>query len=187
MPSTDPLIVAQRSVDQEARAARKRMTGQRGAVALTGIRVAVAEATFAVDGFTVSPDATSNLRLSFGVVKGLGADAPFTTMGGAFAYAKAKGGKPPYQLPESWVRAKDNINANVPLNEISTLDVIGGNSGSPVVNTKGELVAVAFDANEALLAGNYVYNEKAARAMSVDSRAILEGLRKILQRQRIGR
>jgi hypothetical protein len=177
--STDPLIVAQRSVDQEARAARKRLTGQRGAVALTGIRVAVAEATFAVDGFTVSPDATSNLRLSFGVVKGLGADAPFTTMGGAFAYAKAKGGKPPYQLPESWVRAKDNINPNVPLNEISTLDVIGGNSGSPVVNTKGELVAVAFDANEALLAGNYVYNEKAARAMSVDSRAILEGLRKI--------
>jgi hypothetical protein len=100
-------------------------------------------------------------------------------MGGAFTYAEEKGNKPPYQLPESWLKAKDKINPNIPLNEISTLDVIGGNSGSPVVNTDGELVGVAFDANQALLAGRYVYNEEAARAMSVDSRAILEGLRKI--------
>jgi hypothetical protein len=100
-------------------------------------------------------------------------------MGGAFAYAEEKGNKPPYQLPESWVKAKDKINPNVPLNELSTLDVIGGNSGSPVVNTEGELVGVAFDANKALLAGRYVYDEEGARAMSVDSRAILEGLRKI--------
>jgi hypothetical protein len=100
-------------------------------------------------------------------------------MGGAFAYAEEKGNKPPYQLPESWVKAKGKIGPNVPLNEISTLDVIGGNSGSPVVNTEGELVGVAFDANKALLAGQYVYDEEGARAMSVDSRAILEGLRKI--------
>lgn len=177
--STDPLIGVQRSVDQEARAARKHLADHRGTASLTGIRVAVGEATYAVDGFAVSPDATSNLRLTFGVVKGLDADDPFTTMGGAFKYAKEKGNKPPYQLPGSWIRAKDKINPNIPLNEISTLDVIGGNSGSPVVNTKGELVGVAFDANEALLAGHYVYNEKSARAMSVDSRAILEGLRKI--------
>jgi len=177
--STDPLIVVQRSVDPEARAARDRMTGRRGARALTGIRVAVGEATYAVEGSTVAPDASSNLRLTFGVVKGIGADSPFTTMGGVFAYAAEKGNKPPYQLPESWVQAKDKIDPNIPLNEISTLDVIGGNSGSPVVNAKGELVGVAFDANEALLAGNYVYNDQAARAMSVDSRAILEGLRKI--------
>jgi hypothetical protein len=177
--SSDPLIVVQRSVDQEARAARKRMTGQRGPGALTGIRVAVGEATYAVDGFTVSPDATSNLRLTFGVVKGLDNAAPFTTIGGAFVYAEEKENKPPYQLPASWMKAKDKVDPKIPLNEISTLDVIGGNSGSPVVNTKGELVGVAFDANEALLAGHYVYNEKSARAMSVDSRAILEGLRKI--------
>jgi hypothetical protein len=177
--STDPLIIAQRSVDQEARSARRRMTGRRRALDLTGIRVAVGEATYAADGFSVSPDATSNLRLTFGVVKGLGTDVPFTTMGGAFAYAKEKGNKPPYQLPESWVKAKDKINPSIPLNEISTLDVIGGNSGSPVVNTDGELIGVAFDANKALLAGRYVYDEDGARALSVDSRAILEGLRKI--------
>jgi len=177
--STDPLIIAQRSVDQEARAARRRMTGQRGARELTGVRVAVGQATYAADGFRVSPDASSNLRLTFGVVKGVGADIPFTTMGGVFAYAEGKGNKPPYRLPESWVKAKDKINPNIPLNEISTLDVIGGNSGSPVVNTEGELVGVAFDANKALLAGRYVYDDEGARAMSVDSRAILEGLRKI--------
>jgi Peptidase S46 len=177
--STDPLIRVQRSVDPEARSARNRMTGRRGAGDLTGIRVAVGEATFAADGFAVSPDATSSLRLTFGIVKGVGADAAFTTMGGAFAYAEEKENKPPYQLPESWAKAKSKINPNVPLNEISTLDVIGGNSGSPVVNTEGELVGVAFDANKALLAGRYVYDGEGARAMSVDSRAILEGLRKI--------
>jgi hypothetical protein len=177
--STDPLIIAQRSVDPEARSARERMTGRRGSRELTGIRVAVGEATYAVDGSTVAPDATSNLRLTFGVVKGVGSATPFTTMGGVFAYASEKGNKPPYQLPQSWVKAKAKIDPNVPLNEISTLDVIGGNSGSPVVNAKGELVGVAFDANEALLAGRYVYNDQSARAMSVDSRAILEGLRKI--------
>jgi hypothetical protein len=177
--STDPLIVLQRAVDQDARAARKRMTGQRGARDLIGIRIAVAQAEYAVDGYNVSPDASSNLRLTFGVVKRLGADVPFTTMGGAFAYAEKKGNKPPYQLPESWLKAKDKINPDIPLNEISTLDVIGGNSGSPVVNTAGELVGVAFDANEALLAGRYIYDTEGARAMSVDSRAILEGLRKI--------
>jgi hypothetical protein len=177
--SSDPLILLQRAVDPEARHARKRMSGRHGAADLTGIRVSIGEATYAADGFGIAPDASSNLRLSFGVVKGLGANTPFTTMGGAFTYAEEKGNKPPYQLPESWLRAKDKINPNIPLNEISTLDVIGGNSGSPVVNTEGELVGVAFDANQALLAGRYVYDEEAARAMSVDSRAILEGLRKI--------
>ena len=177
--STDPLIVLQRSVDPETRAARQHMTGRRGASELTGIRVAVGEATYAANGFTVSPDATSNLRLTYGVVKGIGGKTPFTTMGETFAYAQEKGNKPPYQLPESWLKAKDKINPGIPLNEISTLDVIGGNSGSPIVNTAGELVGVAFDANKALLAGRYVYDEEGARAMSVDSRAILEGLRKI--------
>ena len=177
--SADPLIVVQRSVDPEARSARERMAGRRGSRDLTGLRVAVGEATYAVDGSAVAPDATSSLRLTFGVVKGVGSGMPFTTMGGVFAYAAEKGNKPPYQLPQSWVKAKAKIDPNVPLNEISTLDVIGGNSGSPVVNAKGELVGVAFDANEALLAGRYVYNDRAARAMSVDSRAILEGLRKI--------
>ena len=177
--STDPLILAQRSVDQEARSAKKRMAGRHGALDLTGIRVAVGEATYAANGLAMSPDATSSLRLTYGVVKGVGADVPFTTMGDAFAYAEEKGNKPPYQLPETWVKAKGKISQNVPLNEISTLDVIGGNSGSPVVNTEGELIGVAFDANKALLAGRYVYDEEGARAMSVDSRAILEGLRKI--------
>jgi hypothetical protein len=177
--STDPLIVLQRAVDQDARDARKRSTGEHNWRDLTAIRVAVAQAMYAVDGFKVSPDASSNLRLTFGTVKRLGSDVPFTTMGGAFAYAEKKGNKPPYQLPDSWLQAKDKINPDIPLNEISTLDVIGGNSGSPVVNTAGELVGVAFDANEALLAGRYVYDTEGARAMSVDSRAILEGLRKI--------
>jgi hypothetical protein len=177
--SSDPLIVLERAVDPEARAARKRMTGRRGMRELMGIRVGIGEATYAANKGKTAPDATGNLRLTYGVVKGVGADAPFTTMGGTFVYAEEKGGRPPYQLPESWLKAKDKINPDLPLNEVSTIDVIGGNSGSPLVNTEGELVGVVFDANKALLAGQYVYSDEAARAMSVDSRAIIEALRKI--------
>jgi hypothetical protein len=132
---------------------------------------------------TTPPDATGNLRLSYGVIKGInntGKSVPaFTNMGEGFAYAQKNGNKPPYQLPDNWWKAKDKINLETPLNEISSVDVIGGNSGSPLVDTKGEIVGVIFDANLPLLAGRFVYQDETARAISVDSRAIIEALRKV--------
>jgi hypothetical protein len=177
--STDPFIVLQRAIDADARALRKRAVGHRADADLISIRVAVGEATFATTGTTRAPDATGNLRLSFGVIKGSNQLPPFTSMGAAFTYADVKGNKSPYELPESWTRSRSRINPETPLNFVSTVDVIGGNSGSPLVNTSGDLVGVVFDANQAMLAGQYVYQDSEARAIIVDSRAILEALQNI--------
>ena len=122
-------------------------------------------------------------RLAFGVVKGYEEDAtqipPWTTMGGAFDLETAHEAKEPWKLPETWHKAKDQIEKSTPLNFVSTADIIGGNSGSPVINRAGELVAVIFDSNLQGLTASYFYEDKVARAVSVHSSAIPEALRKI--------
>jgi hypothetical protein len=177
--STDPLIALVRSIDPELRAVTKRATGRRNDMELTGLRGAVGEASFAVTGGAKTPDATGNLRLSFGVVKKSGGESAFTNIGGAYSYAESKSNEPPYRLPDSWRKPVGRVDLTKPLNLACTADVIGGNSGSPLVDKKGELVGVVFDANQAMLAGKYVYEEKGARAMAVDVRGILEALRNI--------
>jgi hypothetical protein len=107
--------------------------------------------------------------------------APFTTIGGAFDRAKKMGDKDPFRLPKRWLDARQagKLNLNTPLNFASTPDIIGGNSGSPVVNTAAEVVGIIFDGNMQSLPWRYVYDDAIGRAVSVDSRGILEALRRI--------
>jgi hypothetical protein len=180
--STDPLVVIMRDIDPEARQLRKRYDDEVDSVVRTnGGRVA--KARFAKSGFNEPPDATFTLRLSYGAVKGYtekGKPIPyFTTMGGAFQHAAAHGNKDPFQLPESWMKAKPKIKASTPLNFVHTSDIIGGNSGSPTINKNAEVVGIIFDGNIQSLPWNFVYDDVQARAISVDSRGILEALRDI--------
>ncbi len=183
--STDPLIVLMRSVDTEARAVRRRFENEVDSVERSeGSKIA--RARFSLYGFTEPPDATSTLRLSYGAVRGYIEDAEpipyFTDIRGAFQYAMEHDNKPPYKLPESWIGARNKIAVDTPLDFVSTADVLGGNSGSPVLNKSGEIVGVVFDGNSQALASNFVYSDESARAVSVDSRAIKEVLSKILRR-----
>jgi len=180
--STDPLIVAMRAIDPDARAVRKDFEDNVDSVVRRDGTL-IAKARFAQSGFSQPPDATFTLRLSYGAVKGHqenGKAIPFdTNMGGAYEHAAAHGGQPPYNLPESWIKAKSKLDLKTPLNFVSTADIIGGNSGSPTVNKKGEVVGIIFDGNIESLAWNFAYSDVQGRAVSVDSRGIQEALRKI--------
>jgi len=180
--STDPLILAMRAIDPEARVARKQFEDKVDSVVrLNG--TLIAKARFAQSGFTQPPDATFTLRLSYGAVKGYqenGKAIPFATiMGGAFDHAAEHNNQPPYNLPDSWMQSKAKLDLKTPLNFVSTADIIGGNSGSPTVNKNGEVVGIIFDGNIESLPMNFAYTEVQARAVSVDSRGIQEALRKI--------
>jgi len=180
--STDPLIVAMRAIDADARAARKDFEDKIDSVVRRDGTV-IAKARFAQSGFSQPPDATFTLRLSYGTVKGYqenGKAIPFATnMGGAFERAAEHGSQPPYVLPESWIKSKAKLDLKTPFNFVSTADIIGGNSGSPTVNKKGEVVGIIFDGNIQSLSGNFAFSDVQSRAVSVDSRGIQEALRKI--------
>ena len=103
---------------------------------------------------------------------------PFTTLAGAYERMQERHGRPPFQLPESWLKRKDQLDLSTPFNFICTADIIGGNSGSPVVNTNGEVIGLIFDGNLDSLIWDILYTPQ-GRAVSVDSRAIIESLRKI--------
>jgi len=180
--STDPLIVLMRNVSPEARAVRKRFDDEVDA-AVRRDGATIARARFAQTGFTQPPDATFTLRLSYGTVKGYeenGKKIPsFTTMSGAFQHADEHGNKPPFDLAGSWLKMKAKLNLETPLNYVSTADIIGGNSGSPSVNKAGEVVGIIFDGNIQSLVLDFYYDDRQARAVHVDSRGIIEALRKI--------
>lgn len=180
--SQDPLITIMRAIDPDARAARKEYEDKVESVVRRD-GATIAKARFAQSGFTQPPDATFTLRLSYGQVKGYednGKAVPFdTNIGGAYEHAAEHSNQPPYKLPESWMKSKSGLNLKTPLNFVSTADIIGGNSGSPTVNKKGEVVGIIFDGNIQSLAWNFAYSDKQARAVSVDSRGIQEALRKI--------
>jgi formate dehydrogenase maturation protein FdhE len=180
--STDPLVVLMRSVDPDARSARREFEDKVDSVVRRD-GGAIAKARFAQNGFTQPPDATFTLRLSYGVVKGYqenGKAIPFdTTMGGAYQHAAEHGSQSPYNLPESWIKLKDKLDLKTPFNFVSTADIIGGNSGSPTVNKNGEVVGIIFDGNIESLPWNFAYSDTQGRAVSVDSRGIQEALRKV--------
>jgi hypothetical protein len=188
--SEDPMIKLALDVDPPARAVRKIHEDQVEEVERTNYAL-VAKALFDEKGADVYPDATFTLRLAFGTVKGYeldGREIPaFTTIGGAFAHAKAHGDTPPYELPKSWFVARNSggLNLETPMNFVSTADIIGGNSGSPVVNRDNEVVGLIFDGNIQSLVLDFGYDDKHARAVSVDSRAIVEALRSIYQAERL--
>jgi hypothetical protein len=132
------------------------------------------------------PDANGFLRLSYGTVKGLtdqsGKRIPFrTTYGSLYKKAESSGNKPPYELSSRFLEKKSSIDLRVGLNFVTTADAFGGNSGSPCINTKGELVGLLFDINPAALANRFGYDGTRARSILVDSRGILEALRKIYE------
>ncbi|MGA7908780.1 MAG: S46 family peptidase, partial [Candidatus Sulfotelmatobacter sp.] len=180
--STDPLIVAMRAIDTDAGTVRKQFEDKIDSVVHRDGAL-IAKARFAQSGFDQPPDATFTLRLSYGAVIGYnetGKQIPyFTTMGGAFEHAAEHNNQSPYNLPESWMSAKSKLDLKTPLNFVSTADIIGGNSGSPTVNQKGEVVGIIFDGNIESLPWNFAYSDVQGRAVSVDSRGIQEALRKI--------
>lgn len=183
--SDDPMILLARDVDAEARAVRQRFEAEVVAELDAGTE-RVAEARFAVFGTSTYPDATFSLRLSFGRVEGWRegerAVAPFTTLGGAFLRHT---GAAPFALPASWLKARERLAQATPFNLCTSNDIVGGNSGSPLLNRDAELVGVIFDGNLASLGGDYGFDAATNRAVAVDARAVLEALRVVYQAERL--
>lgn len=180
--SDDPMVELARMVDAPARAVRRTYEEkieepQRQAYAK------IAKARFAQLGTGIYPDATFTLRLSFGVVRGYreqGRDIPpWTTMAGLYQRAAEQKNRDPFQLPPRWIERKGRLNPNTPLNFICTPDIIGGNSGSPVVNRQGELVGIIFDGNLDSLVWDFVYDDKTGRSLAVHAAGIVEALDRV--------
>jgi hypothetical protein len=183
--SDDPLIVLARNVDVEARAIRKRYENEVESVVDKNSEL-IAAARFEKYGTSVYPDATFTERFSFGEVRGWDekgvAVAPFTDIGGAFEHAT---GAYPFKLPDSWLAAKEQLDPHQRMNLVSTNDIIGGNSGSPLINRSGEIVGLVFDGNIHSLGGNFWYDEHLNRTVSVHSGTVLEALRKVYHADRL--
>jgi len=147
----------------------------------------IARAMFKLKGTSIPPDATSTLRLSYGTVKTYmenGKTIPFTTaFRGLFDKSGKAANKTPYELPPSFLQAKAKIKLDTPLNFIATCDSIGGNSGSPVINRKGEFSGVLFDGNIQSLPARFVYSDEQNRSVMVHSQGILEALAKVYNAQ----
>jgi hypothetical protein len=180
--SDDPMIVLARSIDKEARDLRKRYEDE--VIGVERVSYAkIARALFETEGTKLYPDATFTLRLSYGAVKGYMENGkkiePYTTLGGLYDRSMKFNQKFPYNLPPRWLDKKSSVDAKTPFNFVSSNDIIGGNSGSPTINKEGELVGLIFDGNIQSLVGNFYYDESINRAISVDSRGMLEILRKV--------
>jgi hypothetical protein len=178
---TDPFVALARVVDPLEREVDQQVTALFNREAQQDERVA--RALLAVFGNKVAPDATFSLRISDGTVKrypynGTQA-APFTTFYGMYDRWAAFGGKDPWRLPQRWIDARTRIDLATPLNAVSTNDIIGGNSGSPVINRNAEIVGLIFDGNIEQLPNRFLFREGAERSVWVDSRGILEALRKV--------
>jgi len=180
--SNDPMILVAREIDAKSREVRKRYENE-----LTGVERAnyarIARALFETEGNKVYPDATFTLRLSYGAVEGYMENGkkvpPFTTLGGLYARSDAFKHEFPYNLPPRWVEKKSALNLNTPFNFVSTNDIVGGNSGSPAINQNGELGGLIFDGNIQSLVGDFMYDASVNRSISVDSRGMLEVLKKV--------
>jgi hypothetical protein len=184
--STDTMIVFARSVDARARQERKQYE-DRVRAPEHQLEEDIAKARFAVLGTSVDPDATLTARVSYGTIEGFvdgngNVVAPYTKIGGLFDRAT---GSDPYALPATWLAAKPSLDLDMPMNFSTTTDVVAGNSGSPVVNREGQIVGLIFDGNIFSLGGTYGYDAETNRSVAVDSRALLEGLRKVYHADRL--
>jgi hypothetical protein len=179
--ANDPMIELAKVVDGPAREARKIWEAQDEIKQQAYAEIA--KARFAIQGTNSYPDATFTLRLSYGPLKSYeenGKQVPaLTTMAGLYQRAAEHNNQPPFDLPKRWLDRKSKLNLSTPFNFVSTADIIGGNSGSPVVNQANEFVGIIFDGNIQSLALDCIYTEKQARAVSVDSAAITEAMRKV--------
>ncbi len=175
--SSDPMIMLVRELDPFARKLRERhdnhlLSGQNEAYQK------IMGTIFEQYGDAVYPDATFTLRLSYGEMSGYQDVPPMTTINGLFARAAKHEEKPPYQLAESWKNSQHCL-SDVPMNFISTNDIIGGNSGSPIINAKGQIVGIIFDGNQHSLLWNFTFDQERGRAISVHSQGIIEALKKV--------
>ncbi|MGB7923772.1 MAG: S46 family peptidase [Pyrinomonadaceae bacterium] len=180
--SDDPMIRLARSIDEESRQVRKRYEDE-----VLGVERAsyakIARALFDMEGTKLYPDATFTLRLSYGVVKGYMENGkpvqPFTYFAGLYERSAEHNHRSPYDLPPRWVEKRAALNLRTPFNFVTTADTIGGNSGSPIINRRAELVGLNFDRNIHGLVGNFIYDETQKRNIGVDARGIIEALRKV--------
>ena len=177
--ANDPMIAIAKQIDERARAIRKKYEDEIEAVT----RVAsekVAKARFAAFGTSVYPDATFTLRLSYGSVQGWNENGtkvePFTTLARFFERAT---GEEPFAVPPSWAKAKDKLDLSTRFNLSTNNDIIGGNSGSPLINAKGNIVGLVFDGNIHSIAGSYWFDEKQNRTVAVHPAIIKEALEKV--------
>jgi Peptidase S46 len=183
--STDPMIVFVRSIDPELRLLRKDHEDNVSAP-LTKYSGQIAKVYFKTYGTSVYPDATFTLRISYGTVKGYRQGDvfidPITRINGLFARAT---GADPFKLPDRWVAAQAKLNPQQPFNFATTNDIIGGNSGSPVVNRNGEVVGLIFDGNIQSLGGEFGFDPEVNRAVAVSVGALREALTKVYGANRI--
>ena len=177
----DPMLELARAVEPTARAARKSYDEQTEAKQQAYAQIAAAR--FAAEGAANAPDATFTLRLSYGAVRGYEENGqqvpPFTDYAGLFRRSAEHDNQPPFDLPPRWIQRKDRIKMDTPYNFVCTADIIGGSSGSPVVNKAAEFVGIIFDGNIQSLALDIIYTDKQARAVSTHSSAIIEALRSV--------
>lgn len=177
--SSDPMIALARDIDGDARAVRKIYEDEvQGPVAAAQERIA--QARFAVLGTNTYPDATFTLRLSYGAVQGWVEKGtpvePFTRLSRLYERVS---GKDPFRLPQVWLDARGKLDPNMPFNYVTTNDIVGGNSGSPLVDAQGRLVGLVFDGNIHSIAGNYWYDTRLNRAVAVHPALIISALRDV--------
>jgi hypothetical protein len=183
--SGDPMIALAKLVDGDARAVRKIYEDDVQSVEQRSGEL-IAKVRFDAYGTAAYPDATFTLRLAFGEVAGWNEDGkavpPFTKIGGAFERAT---GRDPFALPKSWLDSKSKLDMNVPFDMSLTNDVVGGNSGSPVLNKDAEIVGLIFDGNIHSLGGEYGYDPTLNRSIAVTSTALTHALEKVYGADRI--
>jgi peptidase S46-like protein len=179
--SHDPMLDLARLIDRPARDARKIYDAQDEIKKQAYSEIA--KACFAIEGASNYPDATFTLRLSYGRVRGYEQDGKqipaFTDFAGLYQRSAEHDNKPPFDLPQRWIDRKASLNLATHFDFVSDADIIGGNSGSPVVNKANEFVGIIFDGNIQSLVLDCIFTDTQARAVSVDSAAIIEALRKV--------
>lgn len=179
--SSDPFIKLARIIDPLERVIARRVTDLNNQEDRSN--ELVARALLAVFGNSVAPDATFSLRISDGEIKRYplnGTLAPaYTTFYGLYDRHASFGGEEPWHLTRRWEERRDSLDLSVPFNAVSTADIIGGNSGSPVINREGQVVGLIFDGNMEMLPNRFLFTERVARSVWVDSRGIIEALRKV--------
>jgi Peptidase S46 len=177
--SQDPMIRLAAAVDPAARALRASYESEVEGPVARG-QEEIAKARFAKYGTSIYPDATFTLRLSYGAMQGWDekgqAVRPWTELSRAFERAT---GEPPFKIPERWMAMKDSLDMTTRANFTTTNDIVGGNSGSPMLNAKGEIVGLAFDGNIHSISGSYWFDERMNRAIGVHPAYIRTALEKV--------